>query len=144
MKSLLACVALAASACHSSNRAAQATAVTIESPSGVPLSGIVHFYNPRTNFEQDNCSLQSTSCTIQLPAGTYDLVLIQDSTFGPSSVTAPTGSCFMAQVKVVPGQPLICKQNGRAGCRGFANLDCTTAGAADAGGEADAGEQKAL
>jgi hypothetical protein len=144
MKSLLACLALAAAACHSSSPVAPATAVAIESPSGAPLTGIVHFYNPQTNLERDNCSLQSTSCTIQLTSGTYDLVLIQNSTFGPSSVTAPTGSCFMAQVKLIAGQPLRCKQNGRAGCRGFANLECSSGEAADKGsGAADAGEQKA-
>jgi hypothetical protein len=141
MKSLLACFAVAVAACHSSSPTAPATAVAIESPSGAPLTGIVHLYNPQTNLEQDNCSLQSTSCTIRLPSGTYDLVLIQDSTFGPSSVTAPTGSCFMAQVNLIPGQQLRCKQNGRAGCRGFANLECSSGGAADAGSAA--GEQKA-
>lgn len=106
------------------------TDIEVRDASGEPMLGQVRF-QPITGQGTDGCDINAARCGVALPTGEYRLTFhkmsagFTGSSIGGAVSGGRASGCFQAEVKLVQGETIICKQKGLIGCgTAIDNLDC--------------------
>ena len=89
------------------------TEVTVVDETGDPILGHAAFYSRDA---KDDCSVNSSSCVVTLPAGDYSFTFRKErpgkagTSIGGMVSTEHGAGCLRARVHLTPGQKISCKK----------------------------------
>lgn len=130
-RAILACGLVALCGCSGPRPAGSQpdTEIRIEDRSGAALDGEVQLWSPDGS---GFCSVASSSCSVAMRPGVYDLMFERRVPGQPSGwPEVRTSGCLQARIRLEPGRRVVCRRTRAFDCSPAAleNLDCGAASA---------------